>query len=316
MSRGRRIALFVVILIVVLGVVFLVMQTMRGIEAKKSQASQKETAAIPVEVVSPTYGDIEKSIVRNGDVLSRTTIQVFPKAPGKIVSLPVSLGSKVGSGSTIAVIDRDEPGFEFTRLRVESPIYGEVAQVMVSVGQYVAPGTPLVSIIKPGDIKVVASFTEGDLAYIKQGQVVQVDIADSVTGTKSYSATINHIAPSANPANRSWPVELTMKEKPENLRAGAYVTVSVATEKHSNAMLLPRSAIGEKGGKLYSLVMQGDKAVKRLIKLGLTNETMVEIVEGLEPTDKVILIQGIDVGDGDKVQLVEAQKPAASATAK
>jgi len=307
-SRGRRIALFLTILVVLIGCVFIFFRVFNAIGEKQKNAADFETAATPVEVVKPQRGDIEDSIVRNGDVISNASVQVFSKVPGKIVAIPVSLGSRIGVGSTVAVIDRDEPGFEFTRFYVESPISGEVAALMVSKGQYVMPGVPIATLIKPGDIKVVANLIEKDLAFVKIGHSVKVDFRDPVEGMKSYEATITHIAPAANPANRSWQVELKLKEKPVNMFAGSYVTVNITTERHTNVLLLPRNCLVERGGETFVYAFEGGLAKKKAVKLGLSDEEKFELVEGLSEADQVIVVQGMDIRDGDRVRLLEAKK--------
>ncbi len=247
MTRGRRIAIFIVILVVIGIIVVVGLRFFSALEEKKASTATKEAAAIPVEVITPTHGSIENFIVRNGDLLSKSTVQIFSKVAGKVTSIPVSLGSKVGAGSTVAVIDRDEPGFEFVRFRVESPISGEIAAIMVNPGAYISPNTPLVTVIKPKDIKIVTNLTENDLNYVKLGQIVRVMSRGATEESAGIVATVSHISPSANPMNRSWQVELTASQLPPNLRVGDYVCVFITTEKHDNALLLPRDCFDRKG---------------------------------------------------------------------
>jgi multidrug efflux pump subunit AcrA (membrane-fusion protein) len=306
-TRGRRIAIFVVILVVVAIVVVVGIRFMSAYQEKKESTASKEAAAVPVEVVTPTRGSIENFIVRNGDLVSKSIVQVYSKVPGKVISIPVELGSKVGAGSTVAVVDRDEPGFEFVRYRVESPISGQVSAIMVNTGAYINPNTPLVTVIKPKAIKIVTNLTENDLNYVKLGQTVKVMPRGSTDESAGITATVSHISPSANPMNRSWQVELTANSLPPNLRVGDYISVYITTQKHDNALLLPRDCFDKKGERWYLFTYDNGVARQHFVTLGLTDEKRFEVLDGIKDGDKVILLQGMDIQDGDKVSEVKAE---------
>jgi len=306
-TRGRRIAIFIIILVVIGIIVVVGLRFMSALQEKKASTAGKEAAAIPVEVTTPTHGSIENFIVRNGDLLSKSTVQVFSKVAGKVTSIPVSLGSKVGAGSTVAVIDRDEPGFEFVRFRVESPISGEVAAIMVNPGAYISPSTPLVTVIKPKDIKIVTNLTESDLNFVKLGQTVRVMSRGATEESAGIAATVSHISPSANPMNRSWQVELTASQLPPNLRVGDYVSVFITTQKHENALLLPRDCFDKKGERWYLFTLENGVAKQKFVTLGLTDEKRFEVLEGVKDGDRVIVLQGMEIQDGDKVVETESK---------
>jgi len=307
-TSGRRIAIFITILVVIAILVVVGIRFFSALQEKKTSTATKEAAAIPVEVITPTHGSIENFIVRNGDLVSKSTVQVFSKVAGKIISIPVNLGSKVGAGSTIAVVDRDEPGFEFVRYRVESPISGEVSAIMVNTGAYISPSTPLATVIKPKDIKIVTNLTESDLNFVKLGQTVRIMPRGSTDESAGIAATVSHISPSANPMNRSWQVELTSSQLPPNLRVGDYVCVFITTEKHENALLLPRDCFDKKGERWFLFTIENGVAKQKFITLGLTDEKRFEVLEGVKDGDKVIVLQGMEIQDGDKVMEITDRK--------
>ncbi len=308
MTRGRRIAIFIIILVVVGIIVVVGLRFMSALQEKQTSTAGKEAAAIPVEVLTPTHGSIENFIVRNGDLLSNSSVQVFSKVAGKVISIPVNLGSKVGAGSTVAVIDRDEPGFEFVRFQVESPISGEVSAIMVNNGAYITTNTPLVTVIKPKSIKIVTNLTESDLNFVKLGQAVRIMPRGSTDESAMIAATVSHISPSANPMNRSWQVELiATAQLPANLRVGDYVCVFITTEKHDNALLLPRDCFDKKGERWFIFTLENGVAKQKFVTLGLTDEKRFEVLDGVKDGDKVIVLQGMEIQDGDKVMETESK---------
>jgi hypothetical protein len=113
--------------------------------------------------------------------------------------------------------------------------------------------------------------------------------------------------------NRSWQVELTATAQlPPNLRVGDYVCVFITTEKHDNALLLPRDCFDKKGERWFLFTIENGVARQKFVTLGLTDEKHFEVLEGVKDGDKVIVLQGMDIQDGDKV--VETESKATTQT--
>jgi hypothetical protein len=86
---------------------------------------------------------------------------------------------------------------------------------------------------------------------------------------------------------------------------GDYVCVFITTQKHENALLLPRDCFDRKGERWYLFTYENGVARQKFVTLGLTDEKRFEVLEGVSEGDRVILLQGMEIQDGDKV--VEAK---------
>jgi len=133
-----------------------VLAVLRAVEKRRRAAefAAKVEPTAAVEVTKAAVGPIAETRSFLGKVVSTDEITVYSKIPGKVVAVPARAGMRVGAGATIAVVDYDQPGMKFRYYEAYAPIAGEVAAVMVSPGDVVAPTTPLAVIVKPASVKV------------------------------------------------------------------------------------------------------------------------------------------------------------------
>ena len=126
--------------------------------AQDKEFNQRREITAAVEVTYPTLGEISENRTFMGKVVSTSEVMVFSKIPGKVVSVPVKIGTKVAAGSTVAVVDYDQPGMKFRYYDATAPIGGEVTAVLVNLGDMVSPQTPLAVIVKPSSVKIQVSI--------------------------------------------------------------------------------------------------------------------------------------------------------------
>ena len=94
-------------------------------------------------------------------------------------------------------------------------------------------------------------------------------------------------------------------EKPENIRTGQSYNIKLQLGESSDAMLLPKGSFFQStGGQWVFVVNQdGDEAMKRNIRIGKQNARYYEILEGLQPGEKVITSNYDNFGDADRIVL-------------
>ena len=90
-------------------------------------------------------------------------------------------------------------------------------------------------------------------------------------------------------------------QQPENIRSGQTYYLNLQLGQPEEAVLLPRGSFYQKtGGKwIYVLSDNGEKAIKREIRIGRQNPQYYEVVEGLQPGEKVIVSGYDNFGDND-----------------
>jgi multidrug efflux pump subunit AcrA (membrane-fusion protein) len=261
--------------------------------------------ATVIRATEVVLGSIENSVVINGDVLARTQVSIYPAMAGKITEMLVQVGDRVFQGQTVAMVDPSRPGEVYARSPVASTIGGTALQAPVSVGDTVSTGTAIY-IVGNLDSLVVETFVpERFSTAIRMGLGAQVSF-EAMPGER-FAARVSEISPVLDPASRTLRIRLRFEGSPDpRIRAGMFATVSLVTNSRSGVPVIPRAAvINTYGSWIVFVVNENNIAERREISLGLENEELVEVTEGLAPGELVVSLGQNFLSQGDPVRIVE-----------
>ncbi len=182
-----------------------------------------------------------------------------------------------------------------SNLIVKAPIDGELGLLDVVLGQSITSGTKIGQINSVGTYKVEAQIDEHYIDRVVAG----LEATFERQGEK-YSTSIRKVYPEV----REGKFKADFKfegEQPDNIRAGQTYYLNLQLGQPEEAVIIPRGSFYQKtGGKwVYVVNKEGTMAVKREIRLGRQNPQYYEVLEGLEPGEKVITSGYDTFGDSD-----------------
>lgn len=182
-----------------------------------------------------------------------------------------------------------------SNLIVKAPIDGELGLLDVVLGQSIASGTKIGQINSVGTYKVEAQIDEHYIDRVVAGLSATFERQG-----ETYSTVIRKVYPEV----RDGKFKADFKfdgEQPENIRAGQTYYLNLQLGQPEEAVIIPRGTFYQKtGGKwIYVVNKEGNKAVKREIRIGRQNPQYYEVLEGLEPGEKVITSGYDTYGDSD-----------------
>lgn len=180
-------------------------------------------------------------------------------------------------------------------LEIKAPIDGELGFLDVVLGQSVSSGTKIGQINSLDSYKIEAQIDEHYIDRVNAGLS-----ATFQRQNESYSAVIRKVYPEV----RDGKFKADFKfdgETPDNIRSGQTYYLNLQLGQAENAVLVARGTFYQKtGGKwIYVVNKEGTKAVKREIRIGRQNPQYYEVLEGLEPGEKVITSGYDTYGDSD-----------------
>lgn len=184
-------------------------------------------------------------------------------------------------------------------LSVKAPVDGQLGMLDAEIGQSIGPGQRI------GQINVLTNFKIN--ARIDEHYIDRVQRGLSATFDRN-GTEIKMIVKKVYPEVRDGQFEIDLVFEgptPENLRTGQTYHLKLELGESAKALMIPRGGFYQStGGQwVYVLNESGTEAVKRKIKIGKQNPQYYEILEGLNPGEKVI-ISGYELfGDNDKVLL-------------
>ncbi|MGA8785268.1 MAG: efflux RND transporter periplasmic adaptor subunit, partial [Polaromonas sp.] len=173
------------------------------------------------------------------------------------------------------------------RLAITSPVDAIVLTRTVEPGSMAQPGHVLLTLAAQGGIRIDANVDEKNLRLLTPGMAARA-VADAYPG-QSFDAQLSYIAPAVDPQRGTVEVRLAVPKPPVFLRPDMTVSVELVGGTKAQALVLPSGAVHDADREApWVLALQGGRAVRVPIKLGLRGIGSVEIVAGLKEGDEVI----------------------------
>jgi multidrug efflux system membrane fusion protein len=190
------------------------------------------------------------------------------------------------------------------RSEVRAPRSGIVNTKTVETGQFVKTGQPLATIVDVSRLRLRFTVSESESLRARTGQEVVFRVAP--LGEQAFKAKIYHVGAVADPQTRQVEI-LAWVQNPGALKPGFFAEVTLASETHKNALVVPRTAIAASDKGFVAYVVDEGKAHLRTVERGLETEGgLVEIVSGLKPGDQVVTEGSDRLADGVAVQVADA----------
>ncbi|HET6724957.1 MAG TPA: efflux RND transporter periplasmic adaptor subunit [Gammaproteobacteria bacterium] len=201
---------------------------------------------------------------------------------------------------------------------INAPFSGELGVRQVDLGQYVSPGTKVVTLQSLHPLYVEFSLPQGDINKVRNGQKVVVTV-DAYPGVK-FVGEVNAIEPKVNRATRNFNVQATVPNKDERLRPGMFANVDVLLPEKPQYVTLPRTAVSYNPFGDYVFIVQPAKdkqgkpvvgkdgkpvleVQQHVVRTGPTRGDQVAILKGVEPGQKVVVAGQLKLRDGARVNI-------------
>jgi len=169
-------------------------------------------------------------------------------------------------------------------LKVKAGMNGVLQEVPVERGAQVAPGEKLARVADPSNLKAELRIAETQTKDIRIGQLAEVDTRNGVVKGK-----VSRIDPKSTGGTVGVDVILE-GALPSGARPDLSVDGTIQLERLDNVIYVERPAFGQENSTVGLFKLTGDgEAMRTNVKLGRTSVDKVEIVEGLQPGDQVVL---------------------------
>ena len=168
-------------------------------------------------------------------------------------------------------------------LNVRAPVDGKLSGFNIEIGQSIERGGRLGQIDDPDEYKLNVQIDEFYLGRIDIGQGAVAEISPY-----TWDLRIAKIYPQVN--NGQFEVDMIFEDKPTNVRRGQTMQVRLTLGDNSDALLIPNGSFYQETGGAWIFVVSpdGTEAVKRNVRLGRRNTDFIEVLDGLEPGERVI----------------------------
>jgi HlyD family secretion protein len=187
------------------------------------------------------------------------------------------------------------------RTEIKSPVSGTVSARTARIGAIASgSGSPLFTVIRDGQIELVADVTEADILRLKVGQPAMITVA----GTKTpITGSVRLISPVVDAVTRLGSVHIAIDDDAA-ARAGMYGNADI-TIGQADDIALPLSAITSEKNVTTVRLVTGGVVKMQQVRTGIQDGPYIEVTEGLKEGDLVVAKAGVFVRDGDRINPVE-----------
>jgi membrane fusion protein, multidrug efflux system len=200
-------------------------------------------------------------------------------------------------------------------LVIRAPFGGRLGTRSVSLGAYVSPGTRITTLDDLTKVRLDFAVPENLLDQLKPGQVVRARSA--AFGERLFDGKVALIDPRIEPTTRSVRLTAEFENKDEALKPGMFLSVAIEVSNKENAVVVPEEAVVSEGLRHVVFLVKDGKIERRVIRIGQRQAARVEVVEGLQPGETLVVrgVQRVRAGAPVNAKPISSGTPTAGGAA-
>jgi RND family efflux transporter MFP subunit len=168
---------------------------------------------------------------------------------------------------------------------IVSPIDGAVMERQASVGQYLAAGAPVVTLVRLDPLRLRLSVPEREAASVRRGQPVRVSVeGDSAV----YPGTVARLSPAIAEQNRTLLIEAEVPNTASRLRPGSFAKAEVVVQADERIVTVPATALVTFAGVEKVLTVRDGKSEELRVTTGRRLGDRIEVVSGVKAGQPVV----------------------------
>ena len=201
-----------------------------------------------------------------------------------------------------ASLNKELAEISLNKSLISSPLKGTIKTRHIKVGEFVRKGDKLVEILDIDRILVKVNIPEQEILSIQVGQ--NVEVALYIMEKKTFLGRVKNIGLEADSSNRTFPVEILVDNKERQLRAGMLARATFTKNVDQDQIVIPRHTVLERDQGRVVYVFEDGKAFRRDIRIGLSQLDQVQVVQGLNKGELIVVEGHTKLTDGEEVNVV------------
>ncbi|MDR1867198.1 MAG: efflux RND transporter periplasmic adaptor subunit [Treponema sp.] len=292
-------------------VLVVLMAVLNGCNREKAAVSNPETVQdVPIFAVNTTTavrGQIQDYLTVSGDIVAGSTVDVYPEVAGKITQLSSRVGSRVSKGAAIAQVDPSRPGMQYIVSTVRAPIDGTIITLPAQIGMTVSPQLSIARIAGGNGLELSVYVAERFISKISVGLPCTVHL--DAYPSEIFRGIVTEVSPTVDPASRTMDVRINVDNPESRLKSGMFAKVNIITEQKENIVKIPVTALVSRFGEDYIFTVEAEGnyfvARKRVIQPGILIDGVLEVQNGLQAGEEIIIRGQSLLSDGSRINIIE-----------
>jgi cobalt-zinc-cadmium efflux system membrane fusion protein len=226
---------------------------------------------------------------RQGVIAQKELLEAEANSAEKSAALEIARRKLAALGlDDAAILEVEQQGLPLPYVSITSPINGVVTHADVRIGQVINPTEHLYHVVDLTSLWIVGEVLESDIRFLATGQ--QVEARFTALPNETFRGQIDHLTLTVDPKTRTQAVVIAVENESGRLLPGMFGRVRISVQVAKQAIVCPVDAVirSRTGNHVLTQRMPG-KYENRPVKLGLTENGRVEVLEGVFPGDQVVM---------------------------
>ncbi len=188
---------------------------------------------------------------------------------------------------------------EFNRGLVRAPGKAKVNNLLIEAGEFVDRGQVMIELVNIEKIKFQVQVPEMDVRFLNTGQPVRVMV--DAHDERIFPGMVDFISFKADQSTNTFRTQVIVDNPQGLIRPGMIARVAFERRTIPDAIAIPLSALIDRGGERLVYVEEDGTARARQVSIGVIERDRVQIIQGLNPGDRLIIAGHREVEDGTLV---------------
>jgi RND family efflux transporter MFP subunit len=173
--------------------------------------------------------------------------------------------------------------------RIVAPFDGAIAERLASPGDYLSVGEPIARLVRFDPLRLRLEVPERSAHEVRLGQPTRIELEGV---ERTLIAAVHRLSPELDAANRTLTIELELANADGALRPGSFARASIVVDAEALTLVVPRAALVRFAGIDKVFVVEDGQAVERPITVGRSDDERIEVLDGVEDGERVVLTPG------------------------
>lgn len=275
---------------------------------------EEPSQVFAVNTTKTVAGELIDYLDLNGDVLTKSTVDIYPDTFGKVSKLSINVGDRIEKDQVIAEIDPSRPGMIFVPSPVKSPISGTVSNIPVYVGSTITQGMPIARITTTDNLEIRTEVAERFIGKMRTG--LETLISFEAFPGELFRGRVTELSPLVDPASRTLELKVRLNRQDPRIRPGMFAAMKVITERKLGIVKIPVDCLVRRYGETYVFVVKDDptastgkRVERRQVLPGIQIDEKLEIVKGLRPGELIVIMGQSLLEDNSVIRVVGEVPP-------
>lgn len=194
---------------------------------------------------------------------------------------------------------------QYKLTKIISPIAGTVDQVLIKEGEAAAAGFGAIRVVKLSDLKIKAVLSESYISAVKIGDVVDVNIP---VLNKNLKLRIDAVSQVIDPKNRTIGIEIIIPKSESEIKPNMLAVLTINDYENQSALTVPMDIVQKTGEKMFLFTAKKNEnekleVEKRFVETGKYYNEKIEILNGIQENENIVVFGFQDLADGQIVQV-------------